>query len=104
MVRTQGSAYIYLFVPKKRANLGPKNFDYSYVKTCSKTHQNICGRVITWPNAFLDRTGSEVSGWVGVDFGARPAKTGQTGQTVHVRSPFALVTIGSNSNYVNSRL
>ena len=77
--RTQGSAYIYVVVPKKRVNLGPKNVDPSYVKTCSKSPQNNLGRVVTSLIAFLDRTGSRVVGWVGVDFGPPTAKTGQTG-------------------------
>ena len=94
MVRTQGSAYIYLLVPKKRVNLGPKNVDPSYVKTCSKSPQNIVIRVMTSPNAFLVRTGSDMSGLVGVDFGPPPAKTGQTGQTVPARSPVLFVAPG----------
>ena len=94
MVRTGGSAYIYLVVPKKRVNLGPKNVDRSYVQTCSKSPQNDVSRVITSPNAFLVRTESEVSGLVGVDFGPPPAKTGPTGQTVPARSPVLFVAPG----------
>ena len=72
MGRTQGFTYIYVVVPKERANLGPKNVDPSYFQTCSKSPQNSVGRVITSPNAFLVRTGLEVSGLVGVDFGLPP--------------------------------
>ena len=104
MGRTQGFTYICVVVPKEGANLGPKNVDPSYVKTCPKSSKNIFDRVVTSPNAFLDRTGSEVSGWVGVDFGPPPANIGLAGQTVHVRSPFAFVTIGTNSIYVDARL
>ena len=94
MVRTQGSAYIYLLLPKEGANLGPKNVDPSYVQTRSKLSQNEVSRVVTSPNAFLDRTGSEVSGWVGFDFGPPPAKTGQTAETVPARSPVIFVSPG----------
>ena len=94
MGRTQGSAYIYLLVPKKQVNLGPKNVDPSYVQTCSKSPQNNVGRVITSPNAFLVRAGSEVSGWVGVDFGPPPAKTGQTAETVPARCRLVFVAPG----------
>ena len=72
MVRTQGFTYIYVVVPKERANLVSQNVDHSYVQTCSKSPQNIFGCVVTSPNAFLDRTGSEVSGWVGLS-AVRPA-------------------------------
>ena len=94
MGRTQGSAYIYLLVPKKQVNLGPKNVDPSYVQNCSKSPQNIVIRVMTSPNAFLVRTGSDVSGLVGVDFGPPPAKTGQTAETVPARRPLILVAPG----------
>ena len=94
MGRTWGSAYIYLVVPKKRVNLGSKNVDPSYVQTCSKSPQNNVGRVITSPNAFLGRTGSDMSGWVRVDFGPPPAKTGQTAETVPARSPVVFVAPG----------
>ena len=87
MVRTQGSAYIYLLLPKERANLGPKNVDHSYVTTCSKSPQNDVSRVITSPNAFLVRTGLGVSGLGGVDFGPPRANIGHTGQTVPARIP-----------------
>ena len=94
MARTQGFTYIYLVEPKKRVNLGPKNVDPSYVQNCSKSPQNNVIRVTPSPNAFLVRTGSDVSGLVGVDFGAGPAKTGQTGQTVPARSPVIFVAPG----------
>ena len=94
MVRTQGSAYIYLLVPKERVNLGQKNVDSSYVQTCSKSPQNNVGRVITSPNAFLVISGSGVSGLVGVDFGPPPAKTGQTAKTVPARGPLIFVALG----------
>ena len=94
MGRTLGSAYIYVVVPKERANLGPKSVDPSYVKTCSKSPQNNVGRVVMSPNAFLDRAGSEVSRLVGVDFGPPPANIGHTGQTVPARSPVIVVDSG----------
>ena len=65
MVRTGGSAYIYVVVPKEQVNLGPKNVDSSYVKTCSISPQNNVSRVITSPNAFLILTGREPSGRCG---------------------------------------
>ena len=92
--RTQGFTYIYVVLPKERANLGPKNVDPSYVKTCSKSPQNNVGRIITSQNAFLGRTGSDVSGLVGVDFGPPPAKTGQTAETVPARRPLIFVALG----------
>ena len=94
MVRTQGFTYIYVVLPKEGANLGPKNVDHSYVQNCSKSPQNIVIRVITSPNAFLGRTGSDMSGLVGVDFGPPPAKTGQAGQTVPPLSPVIFVALG----------
>ena len=94
MGRTQGFTYVYVVVPKERANLGPKNVGPSCVKTCSKSLKNNFSRVITSPNAFLVRTGSEVSGWVRVDFGPPPAKTGQTAETVPATSPELYVALG----------
>ena len=94
MVRTQGFTYIYVVVPKERANLGPKNVDPSYVQNCSKSPQNNVSRIMTSPNAFLGRTGSDVSGLVGVDFGPPPAKTGQTAETVPARTPVIFVAPG----------
>ena len=94
MGRTQGFTYIYGVLPKERANLGAKNVDPSYVKTCSKSPQNNVSRVITSPNAFSVRTGSYVSGLVGVDFGPPPAKTGQTAETVPARRPLIFVALG----------
>ena len=89
-----GFHYIYVVAPKEGANLGPKNVDPSYVRTCPKSPQNHVSRVMTSPNAFLDRTGPEVSGWVGVDFGPPPANIGLTGQTVPARSPVLFVAPG----------
>ena len=94
MVRTQGFTYIYVVVPKERANLGPKNVDPSNVQTCPKSPQNNVGRVVMSQNAFLVRARSRVSGWVGVDFAPPPAKTGQTAETVPARSPVIFVAPG----------
>ena len=74
MDRTWGSAYIYVVLRRYRANLGPKNVNSSFVQTCSKTLRNNFSRVITSPNAFLVRTGSDMSGLVGVDFGPHRPK------------------------------
>ena len=90
----QRFSLLYVAVRIYRENKGSQKVDHDLVPTRPKSTQNDVSRVITSPNAFLDRTGSGVVGGVGVGFGPPTAKTGHTAKIAHGRSPVIFVALG----------